>query len=91
MQTQEQSVVQVKLCYLGPSIGSRKRRKHKTRQTNKYLTEVMVQQQARGYTPLPVYKGELRPGGKERRQHLSIVLHMHNIELIVFFYRFLLI
>ena len=27
-------------------------------------TEVVVQQQARGYTPVPVYKGHLIPGGE---------------------------
>ena len=65
VQAQEQSVVRVKLCYLGSSTGGDgEKRRRKTRKTDSPLAEVIVQQQARGYTPIPVYRGQLRPGGK---------------------------
>ena len=78
-QGQDQSVVKVTLCYLGINfdarqVASKKRCKRKThskkkggtvrRELDLAPTEVVVQQQARGYTPIQVYKGHLRPGGK---------------------------
>ena len=58
-------------------VAGKKRRKRKThtkkkggtvrRELDLAPTEVVVEQQARGYTPVPVYKGHLRPGGKLKK------------------------
>ena len=90
-QGQNESVVKVTLRFLGTSttlncrqaVGRRRKQKIQVKkgaasksELNLALTGVVVQQQARGYTPVTVYKGQIRPGGT---RIIILYLYMHIV------------
>ena len=64
--------MKVKLRYLGTKRPLKKGRKCTEAQAKDPPTEVIVEQQARGYRPLPVYNGQVRPGGKLHSLHSTV-------------------